>query len=433
MRMYDIIEKKRLYGELTEAELEFFLNGYISGDVPDYQASALLMAICFAGMTDNEVAALTRLMAESGKMLDLSSFGALSVDKHSTGGVGDKTTLIIAPIVASLGCTVAKLSGRGLGHTGGTIDKLESVKGFRTDVSNQEFISVASQCGVCVSSAGAELVPADKRLYALRDVTATVSSIPLITASIMSKKLAGGAGSIVLDVKTGNGAFMKTYEEAKALAESMVNIGKSFGRKTAAVITDMNRPLGRNVGNALEVAEAADLLQGIDPEPNLLKVCKTIASQMVSLARSIPFEAAEAMVTEALESRKAYKQFLKWISLQGGDVSVFNNSDFCKAEYTSAVYAKEAGYITSVNAEAIGTSAMMLGAGRAKKDDVIDMSAGIILHASVGDRVNKGDILATLQSSRVADHTSAQATLLSSLNITQSAPEPQPLIYEIVK
>ncbi|MBR5278072.1 MAG: thymidine phosphorylase, partial [Clostridia bacterium] len=249
MRMYDIIDKKRNYQELTEQELSFFLKGYISGEVPDYQASAFLMAICFAGMSNKETAALTKIMASSGEKLNLSQFN-FTVDKHSTGGVGDKTTLIIAPIVATLGCTVAKLSGRGLGHTGGTIDKLESVKGLSTDISNEDFISIANQCGICVSSAGSNLVPADKRLYALRDVTATVSSVPLIASSIMSKKLAGGANSIVLDVKTGNGAFMKTYSDAKLLAESMVNIGKSAGKNVAAVITNMNRPLGKNIGNA---------------------------------------------------------------------------------------------------------------------------------------------------------------------------------------
>lgn len=432
MRMYDIIDKKRNYQELTEQELSFFLKGYISGEVPDYQASAFLMAICFAGMSNKETAALTKIMASSGEKLNLSQFN-FTVDKHSTGGVGDKTTLIIAPIVASLGCTVAKLSGRGLGHTGGTIDKLESVKGLSTDISNEDFVSIANQCGICVSSAGANLVPADKRLYALRDVTATVSSVPLIASSIMSKKLAGGANSIVLDVKTGNGAFMKTYSDAKLLAESMVNIGKSAGKNVAAVITNMNRPLGKNIGNALEIAEAANLLKGENSDPALLEICITLASQMVSLAKEIPAKEAREAVTEVIKNKSAYNRFIQWLSLQGGDTSVLNDlAEFTDAKYKTAVTAPQDGYISAVNAYEIGSVATMLGAGRNTKEDIIDMSAGIILNANVGDYVKKGSALAYLQSSTVADQSAAQNRFIQSLTFSQSAPAAEPLVYEII-
>lgn len=434
MRMYDIIDKKRHNGELTYKELEFFVNGLISGDIPDYQTSALLMAICFSGMTDNETANLTELMANSGDTLNLSKFGEFSVDKHSTGGVGDKTTLIVAPIVASLGCTVAKLSGRGLGHTGGTLDKLESINGYRTDLSSEEFMSVAEKCGICVCGAGENLVPADKKLYALRDVTATVNSIPLIVSSIMSKKLSGGAKTIVLDVKTGSGAFMKTVEDARELASRMVAIGKIAGKNVSAVITNMDRPLGRNIGNALEVAEAYDLLCGRNADADLLEVCVTLSSEIVSRSKNISYEESRNMVNEVLYNGKASQKFLEWISLQGGDISLFQeNSGYTDAKYITEVLSPCDGYIASSNAEGMGITAMMLGAGRAKKTDVIDMQAGIIQSARVGDKVKKGDVIAKLMSNTVKDHAPIAENWLASITFSDAPPKQQELVYDIIR
>ncbi|MBE6692540.1 MAG: thymidine phosphorylase [Ruminococcaceae bacterium] len=433
MRMYDIIQKKRQLCELTFEELQFFVNGYVSGEIPDYQASALLMAICFAGMTDNETANLTKIMASSGDILDLSAFGSDSVDKHSTGGVGDKTTLIIAPIVASLGCKVAKLSGRGLGHTGGTLDKLESIKGYNTSLSSAQFMSVAEKCGICVCGAGENLVPADKKLYALRDVTATVSSIPLIVSSIMSKKLAGGANTIVLDVKTGSGAFMKTYEDSLELARRMVSIGKLSGKKVSAVITNMDRPLGRNIGNALEVAEAYNLLCGKTESNDLLEICITLSAEMVSRSKDEPFEISREKVVEVLQTGKAKETFLKWIGLQGGDISVLDSAAFSSAKYKTEVLSPADGYISSADAEGMGITAMMLGAGRQTKADVIDMRAGIIQKACVGDKVKKGEVIAILQSDTVEDHTNAAERWLKSLAITDTPPANQPLVYDIIR
>jgi len=433
VRMYDIIQKKRQLCELTFEELQFFVNGYVSGEIPDYQASALLMAICFAGMTDNETANLTKIMASSGDILDLSAFGSDSVDKHSTGGVGDKTTLIIAPIVASLGCKVAKLSGRGLGHTGGTLDKLESIKGYNTSLSSAQFMSVAEKCGICVCGAGENLVPADKKLYALRDVTATVSSIPLIVSSIMSKKLAGGANTIVLDVKTGSGAFMKTYEDSLELARRMVSIGKLSGKKVSAVITNMDRPLGRNIGNALEVAEAYNLLCGKTESNDLLEICITLSAEMVSRSKDEPFEISREKVVEVLQTGKAKETFLKWIGLQGGDISVLDSAAFSSAKYKTEVLSPADGYISSADAEGMGITAMMLGAGRQTKADVIDMRAGIIQKACVGDKVKKGEVIAILQSDTVEDHTNAAERWLKSLAITDTPPANQPLVYDIIR
>lgn len=433
MRMYDIIDKKRHYGQLTHEELKFMIDGCVSGEIPDYQLSAWLMAVCFAGMTDAETASLTQLMASSGDMLDLSFLGEDSVDKHSTGGVGDKTTLIIAPIVASLGCKVAKLSGRGLGHTGGTLDKLESIKGYRTDLSPDEFMRVAEKCGICVCGAGKDMVPADKKLYALRDVTATVSSIPLIVASIMSKKLAGGAKTIVLDVKTGSGAFMKTAYDAKELAKGMVAIGELSGKRVSAVITNMDRPLGRNIGNALEVAEAYDFLCGRAVSPDLYEVCVTLSAEILSRKSGETFDACREKVLEVLKNGKAKEKFLQWIGLQGGDVSVLESPSFASAKYITEVLAPVDGYIASADAEGMGLTAMMLGAGRATKTDVIDMRAGIIQRASVGDRVKKGDVIAVLQSDTVKDHSSASEKWLESLRFSETAPEIQPMVYDIIR
>ena len=434
MRMYDLIDKKRNGIELSKSELEFLVSGYVGEKIPDYQVSAFLMAVCFSGMSDAETAAMTELMAESGDMLDLSQFDDISVDKHSTGGVGDKTTLIIAPIVASLGCVVAKLSGRGLGHTGGTLDKLESIKGFRTNLSSEEFITVAKQCGICVCGAGENLVPADKKLYALRDVTATVSSIPLIVSSIMSKKLAGGAKSIVLDVKTGSGSFMKTVDNSRELARRMVSIGKLSNRNVSAIITNMDRPLGRTIGNALEVLEAASLLRGEEFDKDLFDVCVSLSAEMISLSKKIDFDTSKSLVLKVLQNGKAYEKFLEWIALQGGDISLFDkNSDYGKAKYVSNVFSPCDGYIVSADASAMGVSAMMLGAGRATKNDSIDPSAGIVQLARVGDYVKKGDVLAQLQSDTVSDHSSAKSRWLESLVFSENPPEEQPLIYDIIR
>lgn len=434
MRIYDIINKKRNQLALTADEIEFFVNGYVNGVIPDYQISALLMAICINGMTDEETACLTKVMAESGEINDLSEFGSLSVDKHSTGGVGDKTTLIIAPIVASLGCTVAKLSGRGLGHTGGTLDKLESIRGYRTEMSPAEFMAVAKKCGVCVCGAGQNTAPADKKLYALRDVTATVQSIPLIVSSIMSKKLAGGAKSIVLDVKTGSGAFMKTLDDSRELARRMVNIGKLSGKNMSAVITNMARPLGYCIGNSLEVAEAVSLLKNERADDGLLLVCKTLASEMVALSKGISPKNAFDMVEKVINSGKAYEKFIEWISLQGGDVTVLSDLDrFTSAKYITELASDRDGYILSADASGMGISAMMLGAGRNSKDDIIDMSAGIIQLVRVGDRVVKGQPIAVFRSSTVEDHSASHERWLDSLVFSQTPPAKEKLIYEIIR
>ncbi len=435
MRMYDLIDKKRSRIELTAEEIEFFVSGVTDGTIPDYQTSALLMAICFVGMTDRETHLLTDAMARSGDMLDLSRFGALSVDKHSTGGVGDKTTLIVAPIVAELGCTVAKLSGRGLGHTGGTLDKLESVRGFSTDLTPERFMQVAEECGLCVCGAGANLAPADKKLYALRDVTATVSSIPLIVSSIMSKKLSGGAGTIVLDVKTGSGSFMKTVEDSETLARGMVEIGRLAGKKTSAVITNMSVPLGRMIGNALEVAEAVALLRGdVGNDENLREICLTLSAEILSRATDVDFESALSSAKNALDSGKAYERFLSWIALQGGDITVFDDiSDFTKAEYVTELRSDRSGYIASADASDMGISAMLLGAGRAKKEDVIDPVAGIEILKTVGDYVEIGTPIAVFRSNTVSDHASAHSRWLSALTFSDTQPEKEPLIYKIIR
>ncbi len=434
MRIYDIIDKKRNSKELTRDEIAFFINGYTLGEIPDYQISALLMAICLNGMTDNETAAMTEFMSESGDMLDLSEFGDNSVDKHSTGGVGDKTTLIIAPVVASLGCTVSKLSGRGLGHTGGTLDKLESIKGCRIDFTPNEFMSIARECGVSVCGAGENIVPADKKLYALRDVTATVSSIPLIVSSIMSKKLAGGAKTIVLDVKTGSGAFMKTLDDARELAKRMVAVGKLNDRKVSAVITDMERPLGYCIGNALEVAEAVAFLRNDHRDTALYNVCKALASEMVSRSKNISLYEAENKVDTVLNNGSAYEAFKKWITLQNGDVTVFDDlKAFADAKYKSYVISEKDGYIASVDAAGIGITAMMLGAGRKSKEDNIDMSAGIIQYARVGDHVKKGERIALMQSSTVNNFTAAQKCYLDAITYSNEKPLSSPEIFEIIR
>lgn len=433
MRMYDIIHKKRLGEELSAEEINFFVGGFTDGSIPDYQASALSMAIMFVGMTNRETAALTLAMAESGDTVDLSMFGDLSVDKHSTGGVGDKTTLIVTPIVASLGAKVAKMSGRGLGHTGGTVDKLESIKGYRTSLSPGEFIKQVEDIGIAVIGQTGNLAPCDKKLYALRDVTATVESIPLITSSIMSKKIAAGARSIVLDVKVGSGAFMKTVSDAEDLGQKMVDIGKSCGRKVAALITDMDTPLGYAIGNSLEVKEAVSILRG-EEKGDLRYVCEALASNMISLSLGEEKEKAEMLVREAIDSGLAYKKFCEWIKAQGGDVSWIENTElFPSATSEYEVKAPKNGYITRMNAEKIGISSVVLGAGRENKNDDVDMTAGIVLKKKTGDYVKEGDVIATLYTSDKSKIKAAEDIFLSSLEFSQGKVERNPLIYKIIR
>lgn len=433
MRMYDIIKKKRDGFELSKEEIEFFIKEYTNGSVPDYQASALCMAVFYKGMTEKETAELTLAMANSGDTVDLSCFGDKSVDKHSTGGVGDKTTLVVAPVVASLGCVIAKMSGRGLGHTGGTVDKLESIDGFETELSPEKFFEQVNNIGISVIGQSGNLTPADKKLYALRDVTATVDSLPLIASSIMSKKLAAGAHTIVLDVKYGSGAFMKTPEEAKALAEEMVKIGKNCGRNMAAVISDMEKPLGKNVGNSLEVKEAIEVLKGKGPE-DLVNVCITLAAEIVSLSRKIPFEEAKLKAYDTLKNGKAFEKFCEWIEYQGGNKEWLLNTElFPKAPYSFDIISQNDGYISSMDSEKIGIASVMLGAGREKKTDIIDMSAGIIIEKKTGDFVKKGEKLATLFSSDEKFFENAAERYLSSLEFSRNAKESHSEIYCIVE
>ncbi len=432
MRMYDIIKKKRDGGELTKEELQFFIDGYVDGSIPDYQASALCMAIFYKGMTEEETATLTLAMANSGDTVDLSLFGDKTVDKHSTGGVGDKTTLVVAPIVSSLGCIIAKMSGRGLGHTGGTVDKLESIEGFNTALSPDEFFNQAENIGIAVVGQTGNLTPADKKLYALRDVTATVDSIPLIASSIMAKKIAAGSHTIVLDVKYGSGAFMKTPEDAEILAREMVRIGNNCGRKTSAVISNMDRPLGYNIGNALEVKEALEILNNRGAN-DLREVCLTLASQITALSKGISFDEARALAEDSLISGKALLKFKEWIGTQGGNTRWIDNPAlFPEATFSYDVKSPKSGYIEKTDAETIGIASVILGAGRETKDDTIDMSAGIILRKKNGDFVNKGDTLATLYTCNEATFVSAENKFLSGLFFSDTKPQEEKLIYKII-
>lgn len=401
MRMVDIIEKKRDGQELTTAEINFFIEGYTKGEIPDYQASALAMAIYFQDMNDRERADLTRAMVESGDTIDLSAIDGVKVDKHSTGGVGDTTTLVLAPLVASLGVPVAKMSGRGLGHTGGTIDKLESIAGFHVELTREQFIDLVNRDKVAVIGQSGNLTPADKRLYALRDVTGTVNSIPLIASSIMSKKIAAGADAIVLDVKTGDGAFMKTQEDAEKLAHAMVRIGNHVGRKTIAIISDMSQPLGFAIGNALEVKEAIETLQGKGPK-DLTELVLTLGSQMVILAgKAKTSEEAKEMLLDAIHSGKALAKFKEFLANQGGDASIVDDlTKLPQAKYKIELPAKQSGYISRMVADEIGVASMILGAGRATKEDVIDLAVGLVLHKKVGDKVEEGESILTIYSNR---------------------------------
>ena len=401
MRMVDIIEKKRDGQELTTAEINFFIEGYTKGEIPDYQASALAMAIYFQDMNDHERADLTRAMVESGDTIDLSAIDGVKVDKHSTGGVGDTTTLVLAPLVASLGVPVAKMSGRGLGHTGGTIDKLESIAGFHVELTREQFIDLVNRDKVAVIGQSGNLTPADKKLYALRDVTGTVNSIPLIASSIMSKKIAAGADAIVLDVKTGDGAFMKTQKDAEELAHAMVRIGNHVGRKTIAIISDMSQPLGFAIGNALEVKEAIETLQGKGPK-DLTELVLTLGSQMVILAgKAKTSEEAKEMLLDAIHSGKALAKFKDFLTNQGGDASIVDDlTKLPQAKYKIELPAKQSGYISRMVADEIGVASMILGAGRATKEDVIDLAVGLVLHKKVGDKVEEGESILTIYSNR---------------------------------
>lgn len=427
MRMYDIIKNKRDGKALTEAEIKFFVNGFAKGEIPDYQASALCMAIYFNGMNIEETTALTLAVRDSGEKLNFSNINGLRVDKHSTGGVGDKTSLVVAPIVASCGVKIAKMSGRGLGHTGGTIDKLESIPGFNTDIPVDEFERIVNETGIAIVGQSAELAPADKKLYALRDVTATVDSMPLIASSIMGKKLAADDDCIVLDVKTGSGSFMKTIEDSTALARIMVDIGKKAGKRTLALITDMDIPLGNSIGNALEVNEAIEVLNGNGPK-DLTEVCMRLATDMLYLAEKGTLSECEKMAKDAIVSKKALETFAKMVKAQGGNPEyIYNVELFEKAKYSYEVKANKTGYIYSVDTEGYGVASLLLGAGRNVKEDVIDFSAGIILKAKTGDFVKEGEVLATLYSNKNNFEASAQKLLYSTV-ISDKAPEKRPLI-----
>ena len=427
MRAVDLIEKKKQGKALSMEELKFLIEGFTSGDVADYQMAAWAMAVCFQGMTKQETADLTECMAQSGGMVDLSSLQN-TVDKHSTGGVGDKTTLIVAPLVAACGGTVAKMSGRGLGHTGGTVDKLESIPGYRTALSTEEFLDLSQKVGLVVSGQSGDLAPADKKLYALRDVTATVSSVPLIASSIMSKKLAAGASSIVLDVKCGSGAFMKTPEDAETLAQAMVEIGTACGRKMAALITNMDLPLGFAIGNALEVEEAVAVLKNKGPE-DLKRVCLALASQMLALCLDKPPEEAQKIAENALQSGAAYRKFQEWITAQGGNLEEFYQNRSNKiGEYI--VLAPENGFISRMDAEKIGVCAMILGAGRAKKEDLIDYAAGIRLLKKTGDALKVGEPMAILYCDSGRDFALAEREFLKAVTVSAQKPNLQPLILK---
>ena len=432
MRMYDVIKNKRDGKALTNEEIKFFVEGFAKGEIPDYQAAALCMAIYFNGMNIEETTALTLAVRDSGEKLNFSNINGLRVDKHSTGGVGDKTSLIVAPIVASCGIKIAKMSGRGLGHTGGTIDKLESIPGFNTDLPIDEFERIVNETGIAIVGQSAELAPADKMLYALRDVTATVDSMPLIASSIMGKKLAADDDCIVLDVKTGSGSFMKTIEQSKQLARIMVDIGKNAGKKTLALITDMDIPLGNAIGNALEVKEALEVLNGNGPA-DLTEVCLSLATNMLYLAEKGSLEQCETMVKDAISSKRALKTFADMVKAQGGNPDyIYNPALFKVADYSHQVKAPSSGYIYSVDTEGYGIASLLLGAGRNVKEDKIDFSAGIILHAKTGDFVNEGDVIATLYSD-TNSFASSEKKLLESTKISNTSPQKRALVLARVE
>jgi pyrimidine-nucleoside phosphorylase len=433
MKMYDLINKKKNNESLTAQEIEFIIQGYTNGTIPDYQMSAFLMAVCFNGMNHEETAALTVAMANSGDILDLSQINGVKVDKHSTGGVGDKTSLVLSPMVASLGIPVAKMSGRGLGHTGGTIDKLESFPGFSTSITTEQFVANVNSIKMAIVGQTANLAPADKKIYALRDVTATVDNISLIASSIMSKKIASGSDVIVLDVKTGSGAFMKTYEESLALAQEMVQIGTIAGRQTYAVITDMNQPLGNAVGNTLEVMEAIDTLNGDGPK-DLLEVSITLASYMLvgaGIAKTV--EEATKMLHKTIEDKSALNKLAEFIRAQGGNSeAVYHTELFQKASIAEEVAAPTDGYVTYIHTDEVGMTSLILGGGRETKESVIDLSVGLKIHKKLGDAVIQGESLATLYANDSNKLAEAKKRFLNAYVIESEKREKPKYVYAIV-
>lgn len=434
MRMYDIIVKKRKGLELTKEEINYFVQGFTKGEIPDYQVSALLMAIFLNKMTKKETSELTMAMVNSGDVIDLSSIDGIKVDKHSTGGVGDKTSICLTPLVASLGIPVSKMSGRGLGHTGGTIDKLESFNGFSVELTEEEFINNSNTIKIAVTGQTGNIAPADKKLYALRDVTGTVDNMSLIASSIMSKKIASGADAIILDVKLGDGAFMKTKEEAKELAKEMVDIGSHLGRKTVAIISDMDQPLGYAIGNALEVKEAIELLKGNGPS-DLLELTLTLGSYMVLCAnKASSVEEAKDMLLENIKNGKGLEKLKEFIKAQGGDESFVDDlSKLPKAKYIEEVKATKSGIISKINAEAFGLIAMELGAGRETKESSIDLAVGIVLNKKREDKVASGDILAYIHSNNKENIEKIKEKILNNIEITDKLDKNIPLIYDIVE
>ncbi len=425
MRMYDLILKKRNGGKLTKEEIDFFVKGVTDKTIEPYHTSALMMATYFQGMDEEETLNLTLAMASSGEQMDLSVIDGVKVDKHSTGGVGDKTSLAVVPIVAACGVKVAKMSGRGLGHTGGTIDKLESIKGFQTSVEPEKFFDIVNTHGLCIAGQSMNLAPADKELYALRDVTATVDNISLIASSIMSKKLASGSDCILLDVKVGSGAFMKNYEDAENLAREMVKIGNGAGRKTVAVITDMDVPLGNAIGNSIEVIEAVETLKGNGPEDFTL-LTKILSAEILEMAG---IENAEEKVEEAISSGKALEKLVSMVSAQGGDENyIYDTSLFEKAKFTREIKAECDGFISHMNAETVGVACAKLGAGREKKGDDIDFTAGIMLRKKTGDKVSSGEVIARIYASDESRFSSAEETFLSAVEYSEEEPEKRSLI-----
>ena len=433
MRMYDIILKKRANLPLSDKEIRFVIDGYVNGEIPDYQVSALLMTIVFNGMNARELGTLTLAMAQSGNMVDLSNIDGITVDKHSTGGVGDKTTLIIAPLVAACGGKVAKMSGRGLGHTGGTIDKMESIPNLKVSLEKDAFINQVNQIGLAVIGQSEGLAPADKKLYALRDVTGTVDSIPLIASSVMSKKLASGAQAILLDVKVGSGAFMKNIEDARELAKAMVDIGKENGRSVKAILTDMDRPLGHAIGNALEIREVIDTLKGHGPE-DLTHECIIMAAHMLVLSHKCDYETALSRVQEALDSGAALERLRMMIDAQDGDSRVIDDESLLAiGKFTYDVTAPQDGYITHMNTEQCGIASVMLGAGRTVKDGPIDYSAGIVMHKKTGDAVRAGESIATMYASDESLLANACKTYLEAITFGKTAPVVVDTILDMVE
>ena len=432
MRMVDIIEKKRDGQALTNEEIEFFINAYTSGEIPDYQASSLAMAIFFQDMNDQERAALTMAMVNSGDVIDLSAINGIKVDKHSTGGVGDTTTLILVPLVAACGVPVAKMSGRGLGHTGGTLDKLEAIEGFHIELTKEQFAQQVNELKLAVIGQSGNLTPADQKIYALRDVTATVDSIPLIASSIMSKKIAAGADAIVLDVKSGEGAFMKTLEDSKALAESMVAIGNEVGRKTMAIISDMSQPLGYAIGNALEVVEAIETLKGEGPD-DLTELCLVLGSQMVVVGgKAETLEEARIMLENVIKDGSALELFGDLIEAQGGNKAIVHDPSLLPtAKFQIPVAASRSGYITKMEADDIGIAAMLLGAGRATKEDEIDLAVGIVLKKKIGEAVEKGEPIAVIHAN-TEDVAQSMALLHEHIIIGDEAVTAPTLIGEVI-